>query len=56
MISECMNDLRMDNVNIMMLSKEFEKTNICTEVEPWFQTRFEANGITLFCFVLLLAN
>ena len=44
MISECMNALRMDNVNIMMLSKDFEKSGICDQIEPWFDTRFSAQG------------
>lgn len=44
-ISKCINALQMDNVNIMILSKDFESLNICNQVEPWFQTRYEAKDI-----------
>lgn len=45
-ISKCMNALQMDSVNVMVLSKDFESRNICKEIEPWFQTRYEATGKT----------
>lgn len=35
----------MDNVNIMISSKEFERANICSEVEPWFQTKYSSGEI-----------
>lgn len=43
----------MDNVNIMILSKDFESLNICNQVEPWFQTRYEAKGKSFSQFCLL---
>ena len=39
-----MNGLRADNVNIMILTKEFEKLDICKQVEPWFQTKYNTKG------------
>lgn len=34
----------MDNVNIMMLSKNYENQNICNEVENWFNTKYKMKG------------
>ena len=45
-----MNALRMDNVNIMILSKDFENADICCDIEPWFQTRYEAKGAKFCCY------
>lgn len=46
----------MDNINIMILSKEFEKPNMCCEIEPWFQTRYEAKGKILISAVNEMTN
>ncbi len=47
-----MNALRMDNVNIMMLSKDFENSAFCDQLEPWFQTRYSAQGKIYYLYLL----
>lgn len=41
---DCTNALRTDNVNIMIMDKEFEKRGTCNEVEPWFKTHYNIKG------------
>ena len=43
---DCTNALRTDNVNIMIMDKEFEKRGICNEMEPWFKTHYNIKGLS----------
>ena len=43
-ILKCINALEMSTVNIMLLSKDFENSSTCNQIEPWFQTRYDAKG------------
>lgn len=38
LISDCANRLDMENVNIMIMAREFK--DMCTKTEPWFRTNY----------------
>ena len=40
-----MNSLRPDNVNVMLMSKQYAGQGICNEIEPWFQTNYAIDDI-----------
>ncbi|KAL5015986.1 hypothetical protein ScPMuIL_005575 [Solemya velum] len=40
LIRDCLDELRIDNCNVMLMSKSFESEGICDQTEHWYGTKY----------------